>query len=412
MLGIFGKVINLLIMILFSYQIIYIFVALFGKEKNIPYKKTYHNYALLICARNEEPVISDLLRSIQNQTYPKENYTVFVMADNCTDATASISKVEGAIVYERFDLCHVGKGYALAALIRHILHDYKDCFDGFIVFDADNVISSDYIERMNESYCQGNRMIASYINSKNYDSNWLSAGYSLFLLNKSRFMNKARHILGLSAAANGTGFLFSKEVLTDWPYHTLTEDIEFSMDQVCKKNRIAYCSSAVLYDEQPTSFKQSCYQRLRWAKGYLQVMKKYVRPLIKGISEGSFSCYDMLNTLLSGYGLSLIVTVTNVMTFLYLLTSGASIIPFIRSLILCLTRGYILLCGIGLLTTLTEWKRINAKAFHKIGYVFTYPLFIASYIPIAVCALFTNVTWVPIKHTISLGVETVKQISL
>ena len=405
MLGIFSKIISILIVLLFSYQLVYFLVALFGKEKTVSYEKKYHNYALLICARNEELVIGDLLRSIQNQIYPKENYSTFVMADNCTDATAKIAQANGAIVYERSDLTHIGKGYALGALIKNILGEYGDQFDGFIVFDADNVLTPDYLDQMNRTYCQGNRMIASYINSKNYGSNWLSAGSSLFLLNKSRFLNRARNILGLSAAANGTGFLFSKDVLSDWPYHTLTEDIEFSVDQVCRRNRIAYCSSAVLYDEQPTSFRQSYYQRLRWAKGYLQVMNKYFIPLVKGIGEGSFACYDMLNTLLSGYGLSIFTITINLFTFLYMLVTGVSIIPFISSLALGLIRAYVLLCMVGLLTTITEWKRINAKPYHKIGYIFTYPLFIASYIPIAICALFINVTWVPTKHSVSTGAE-------
>ncbi|MFQ9052565.1 MAG: glycosyltransferase [Oscillospiraceae bacterium] len=52
-----------------------------------------------------------------------------------------------------------------------------------------------------------------------------------------------------------------------WPFHLLTEDIQFSVDQVTRGRKIAFCPDAVLYDEQPTTFRQSWNQRLRWSKG-------------------------------------------------------------------------------------------------------------------------------------------------
>lgn len=60
-----------------------------------------------------------------------------------------------------------------------------------------------------------------------------------------------------------------------WPYHLLTEDIEFSANCALKGQRIGYCETAVLYDEQPVTFKQSWDQRLRWSKGFYQVDFKY-----------------------------------------------------------------------------------------------------------------------------------------
>ena len=301
MLGFLNRMLSIVFAVLFSYQFVFIIVSLFMKEKEIDYEFSYHRLAILICARNEETVIGDLLKSISDQTYPKDQYEVFVMADNCSDHTAKIAKENGAVVYERFSDELQGKGYALQELLENIKDDYGDRFDAFLVFDADNILKNDYLEQMNISYCKGNRIIAGYINSKNYGSNWISAGYSLYLLRKNRFLNHARYLLGISSAINGTGFLFSREVLDDWPYHTLTEDIEFTVDQVCRHHKIAYCSKALLYDEQPTTFRQSIYQRLRWSKGYLQVIGKYSGRLLDGIAEGSFSCFDMLNTILSAY---------------------------------------------------------------------------------------------------------------
>lgn len=400
--GFFDLCILCLYLLLFSYRTVYIFVSLFLKKKEKEYVFSLHDYGILICARNEENVIADLLHSIQNQTYPQNHFMTFVMADNCTDRTAQIAKENGATVYERHDPEHVGKGYALERLLKEIEKEHGDRFDAYIVIDADNILKEDFIEQMNLSYCKGDRIIAGYISSKNFDSNWLSAGYSLFLLYKDRFLNNARNTLGTGCAINGTGFLFDRKLIGEWDYHTLTEDIELSVDQACKHHRIAYCDKAVVYDEQPTSLRQSFIQRSRWAKGYLQVMGKYSVSLWKGIGEGNFTCWDLWNTVCSGYFLPLLTAAYYLFRFLYLICSGEDLSGFVFNLGSGLFRAYLCTCMTGMLTVICEWKRIRASAFHKLSYVLTYPLFLATYLPIAVYALFAKVTWLPISHTVSV----------
>ena len=122
---------------------------------------------------------------------------------------------------------------------------------------------------MNVTFSQGYDIITCYRNSKNYGDNWISAGYGLWFLRESRYLNLARMRLGSSCGVSGTGFLFSAAVLAlqggGWPFHLLTEDIEFTIDHVVRGVRIGYCPEAIVYDEQPVSFRQSWAQRLRWS---------------------------------------------------------------------------------------------------------------------------------------------------
>ena len=53
---------------------------------------------------------------------------------------------------------------------------------------------------------------------------------------------------------------------------------------------------------------------------------------------------------------------------------------------------------LALLTVLSEWKRIPASAFEKLKFIPMFPMYMLTYIPITVQALFTNVTWTPIQH--------------
>ena len=155
-------------------------------------------------ARNEAAVIGDLLASLRAQTYPRELLTVYVLADNCTDDTARIAREGGAVVYERFNRQQVGKGYALQTLLTHIARDVPAGYDGYFVFDADNLLSPDYIEQMNRTFSAGHDIITSYRASKNYGDNWISAGYALWFLRESRYLNHARSLLGHSSSRGGS----------------------------------------------------------------------------------------------------------------------------------------------------------------------------------------------------------------
>lgn len=404
------KLINLIIGIIFTvcyaYQSLYVPVVWLRYKKRERVTPTLHSYAVLICARNEEEVIADLIGSIKNQTYDGGLVKVFVMADNCTDRTAYVAKMAGAVVYERTNKEFIGKGYALSELMAHIKRDYPMGFDGYFVFDADNILSPDYIEKMNVTFSAGHDIVTSYRNSKNFASSWVSAGYAMQFLRESRYLNHARHILGLSSAVSGTGFLFSRRIAEEmgtWNYHLLTEDIEFSVDQIAKGRRIAFCPDAELYDEQPVTFSQSWRQRMRWSKGSLQVFGHYGKKLFSGIMHGSFSCFDMMMSMMPAFFLSILSIMINIVLGVGELFAGGDLISAFSSMFGLFFNVYLILFAAGFITVVTEWRHINADALSKLLYTFTFPVFMFSYIPISAASLFCRTGWKPIRHTLSMA---------
>ena len=404
-------VVMCLFFICYSYQFFYILVSWLRKPK--PHKpEAYHRIAVLIAARNEQTVIGNLIDSIKAQDYPAELLDIYLVADNCTDGTAEEARRHGATVFERHDISHVGKGYALKFLLEQVDKTAMKAHDAYLVLDADNVISSDFVTEINRTYTDGYEIVTCYRNSKNYGDNWISAGYALWFLRESRYLNGARTLLGNSCAVSGTGFLFSRRILEKcggWHYFLLTEDIEFSVDNIVRGEKIGYASGAVLYDEQPVSFAQSWRQRMRWSRGYLQVIVRYGRELIKGIFRGDFSCFDMTMNICPAAVLTCFSVIINGCAAISNLIGGGSLQSLGISVLTTLTNLYLTMFLVGGITTVTEWRSIHCPAYKKLLYVFTFPVFMFTYLPICVASFFKNPQWKPISHSRNLNLHQIRQ---
>ena len=269
---------------LYKYRTVYTIVGFFATRK-FPEAKNRHRYAVLIAARNEEAVIGNLIDSIAAQDYPSDLVTVFVAADNCTDSTAEIAREHGAVCYERCDPDHRTKGYALQFLVEEIRRDYGiNAFEGYFIFDADNLLKSDYISRMNESFDAGEKIITSYRNTKNFGDNWIAASYAVHWLRTIRTEHRPRSVFRLATRIQGTGFLFASELIENgWNYVSLTEDRAFCADAVANGYTISYNDAAEFYDEQPVSFRIAMRQRIRWARGHLEAFAETGPKLFRHI---------------------------------------------------------------------------------------------------------------------------------
>ena len=413
----FNFIIGTLFALCFLYQVVFFFVGLIRGEVKLPPAKKLHRYAFFIAAHNEEAVIANLVRSIRDQDYPADLIDIFVVADACTDNTAAAAREAGAIVYERNDLARKGKSWVMDYGFDRILTEYPGKYEAFFIFDADNLLSRDYVRIMNDAFDQGYLALTSYRNSKNFGSSWVSAGYATWFLREARFLNNARMICGTSCAVSGSGYLISSKIVEGmhgWDFHTLTEDIQFSTFCAVHGVRIGY-APAEFYDEQPVKLSASIKQRMRWTKGFYQVFFTYGRHLFKSIAIfHRFAAYDLLMTIAPGMLLTLISLLANG-TFLVVgslshgfLATDAELEMCTGSLVLTLVSIYGTFFVMGLTTTVVERKHIHCpKAWRVVANLFTFPLFMFTYIPLTVAALFLKVDWVPTPHDVSVTLEQV-----
>ncbi len=400
-----AKLLGSLVMLCYGYQILYLFLPLFCK-KELPDKQKLHHYAVLIAARNEERVLPYLLESIRGQDYPGSLVNMYVVADNCTDQTAKVAREGGAVCYTRTSTTQKGKGYALNYLLSKIREEgVLENYDAFLIFDADNLLAKDYITEINKVCSAGYDAFCGFRNSKNFGTNWVSAGHGLWFLHDSVHLNRSRMLLGLPCGVSGTGFGFTRELLNrcgGWNFFTLTEDIEFTNWCVTHGVRVGYSQQAELFDEQPEQFHQSWRQRTRWVQGGIQVSWKYGKSLLRGMLQNGrqgFACMEAATLSLWGYALGTLCSLLQLLAVL--LNQGwGGLVGMAAWGLFTAFLGTFLMGG---MTLLSAWDRIRATPGQKIMSLLAFPCYMLSYIPVAVTAIFRKFHWPPIEHTVAVS---------
>ena len=460
-------ILSVLITIMLAYHSVYFIVGIF-KTRKFKKAKVKHKYAILIAARNEEKVIGNLLDSIAKQDYPRDLLTTFVVADNCTDTTAAIARKKGAICYERFNDQDKTKGFALEFLFNNIECDYGiNSLEGYFIFDADNLLHTNFVSKMNDAFDSGEKIITSYRNTKNFDENWIASTYALHWIRSSRTSHRARSYLGLATNIQGTGFLFANEIVKNgWHYTSLTEDRALTADAVSNGYMISYQDEAIFYDEQPIKLKVALRQRLRWSKGHLLAFLESGPKLFKNIFKNNknlvknekdkwskikksfryrFASYDTLMQLTPFSVLNLVkfLLIAVIIYSCYTYTNGINnmsidfgntflsklnlfsfkinIEPGVKALFMgvIIASWYHLIYLIGAYFTamlmpiylfIIDRKRIKKMSFSKkVLFVFTWPIFdiIGRYT--TYIALFKKVTWKPIPHESQVTIDDIKE---
>lgn len=411
------KVLTAVVTIFTAYQIFYLLLGIFSPRAKYAPSQKKHRFAVVICARNEERVIGKLIESIHAQTYDKNKIKIFVCADSCSDGTAKLCREMGCTVYERFntDKNLARKGYALKWLFEHICVDYDvESFDGFAFFDADNVLAPDWFEKMNDAFSTGAGMLTTYRNTKNFDTNFISAAYGIHFYRSSATLHRPRQLLGVSTHIAGTGYVLRSRLLKGgWHFTSLTEDAELTQYMVAAGERVIFCEAAEFFDEQPHNFKVMFRQRLRWAKGKLVIFFKNGWRNLRGIftqrgAAKKWGNYDIFwYNFPGGLYAALLSVISAVAGVAVSIAAGTAVDEavaavsgwdFYKQILMAAAVAYLGYTAQAAVVMIRERKRIHCSAAKKVLYVFTFFWFDLVNLPISVVSLFMRVHWKPIVH--------------
>ena len=262
---------------------------------------------------------------------------------------------------------------------------------------------------MNKKLCQGEDVVQGYRDIKNPSDNWITAGYAIFYWQMHRFYHLARYNIGLSPLLNGTGFMVRFDVIKPqgWDTETLTEDIEFSLKRIIKGKKLGWATDAIVYDEQPTGFKQSWSQRSRWTVGHIQCMSKYAKQLAIAAKENK----NMINIdgLLYIVGSIPMFIITMILLFSNFVMYNASTITsaeLIKNIIFYLAPTFILPIFVGIFAMWLDGRKIKPM----IKGLLCYPLFLLTWICINFkCLFIRNTSWEKINHVRSIKISDVSE---
>ncbi|QTH44392.1 glycosyltransferase family 2 protein [Cohnella sp. LGH] len=390
------------------YQIFLSFFGWYRRKERITHKPT-KSFALIVAAHNEEAVVGALIENLLKMDYPRELFDIFVICDNCTDGTADIVRsYEGVYACERTNPNERGKGFAIEWMLKELWKNPRQ-YDAIVMFDADNLVATNFLEYMNEDLCNGYRVVQGYLDTKNPHDSWISAANGITYWFCNRLWQLPRYNLKLSNFLGGTGMCFETKLLKEmgWGATSLVEDLEFTVRCIQRGIYPKFNYDARVYDEKPITFRASARQRLRWMQGHFDVSRRYMLPLLwQGIRTGSIVKIDAALYIFNAFIYLIGFLVTLALWFDMMLpgdphlTSIYAKMPLGLSLTIVLY-GY-LQCPIAMLMEKVNW-RMYVK-------LLLFPVFFLSWWPIAFYAFFTqnNKTWSHTQHTRVIRLEEVQ----
>ena len=390
-------------------------VALKGSK--ITLKRNYDEplFAVLIPARDESKVISNLLDSIKKQTFKIDSKDIYIIVESKKDKTVDIAKERNInIIYRKNLTNRRRKGYALDDAIKEILKKKKH-YDAYFIFDADNVLDRNYFKEMVKSYKKGYDIGIGYRNTKNGNMSIYSACSSLTFSMINTFSNNYKMKHNLTLTVSGTGFYIKGKIIEElggYPFNSLTEDYEFTLYATLNDLTSTYNMKAKYFDEQPTDYNTTIKQRTRWVKGYFDSRRKYY-PLLKNKASRKDNNYPSVYIALVGvkpYVLLVISIILYLANLIYRIISNSIVKVevynlLLQFLIIVLAIYIVLLIFTGILLIKEKDNlRLNRKM--KIKSLFFNPLFLASYVKCLYLAnKFKDLAWEKIEHTVNIEKE-------
>ena len=286
-------------------------------------------------------------------------------------------------------------------------------YDSIAIFDADNLVSKNFLNAMNKKLCQGYKVVQGYLDSKNPEDSWITGCYSLAFWQNNRTVQLSKQNIGLSAQLGGTGFCIDIDTLKSlgWGATCLTEDLEFTCKLVSKGEKVGWAHDAVIYDEKPLTLKQSWNQRKRWMKGFADVSSRYFMKLIKyGIKHRSWTAIDC-----AIYSIQPYFTVAMGVTVLYSIYQGLitlithdimdSVNIKLNIAMICMTTSMLFLYYVYYLFIMSLDKKLSWKMIFY--YIVLYYFYLLTWMPISFLGIIekNNKEWCHTIHTRSVDIS-------
>jgi cellulose synthase/poly-beta-1,6-N-acetylglucosamine synthase-like glycosyltransferase len=276
-------VVHIFTVLLFIYllsTLLYLFILAaagrFGKVRKYSSHPNKSLIAVIIPSYREDNIIVDTAIQALKQDYPRERYTVTVIADHLMPETIQQLRALPITLVE-LSLEKSMKARSLNAAFQQLPSGY---YDQALVLDADNVMSPDCLEKVNHAFQSGWKAVQCHRTAKNKNNSVAVLDALSEEINNTIF-RRGQRVAGLSCALIGSGMAFEYELLKgifalpeiqDNP----GEDREVDIQLVKKGILVEYIEDAYIYDEKVQRKEVFEKQRTRWLATQVDHLKQFL----------------------------------------------------------------------------------------------------------------------------------------
>jgi len=276
--GLIASVLMLLVFV-FSAQIIFAVPGYKGKKRFD--SGTIPGFAVIIPAHNEEAVVKGTINSVLPQLRSED--FLLVVADNCSDRTAQVSRECGATVTERKSDLHRGKGFALEAGVKYLEEMAIDA--EFLIFiDADCLVSANSLAALVSKCVETGRPAqALYLMRTSSRASVIQkiAEFAWIVKNHIRPLGMSRLGLPCQLMGSGMAFPFSSVRKVQLGTSHIVEDMMLGVDLALQGHPPVFCPDALVESYFPEEKKSIDTQRERWEHGHLGMIFSRSPGLLK-----------------------------------------------------------------------------------------------------------------------------------
>ena len=256
-----------------------------------------HSFLILFPAYGEDRVIVGSVRAFLQQGYPASRFHVAVISDHMLPETNDqLRRLPVTLLTPRFEKSSKARAMQYAMDCLTAPADKGPTFGGFdyvVILDADNVVETDFLSRLNECCQQGYQAIQCHRRAKNSDNSIAVLDGVSEEINNTIF-RKAHNRVGLSSALIGSGMCFDLKWFGAHVHQLSTAGEDRELEALLLKERIYihYEPDIHVFDEKVSSKDNFQRQRLRWMTAQVQSLCSMLPYIPKAIVTGNIDYID------------------------------------------------------------------------------------------------------------------------
>lgn len=247
-----------------------------------------HTFLVLYPAYKEDRVIVTSVHKFLAQYYPYNGFHVAVISDHMQPETNDQLRQFPITL-----LTPIFEKSSKAKAMQYAMDQIKDEFDYVVILDADNVVNSDFLEKLNEVCAKGYKAIQCHRCAKNSNNDIAVLDGVSEEINNTIF-RKAHNRIGLSSALIGSGMCFDFKWFKENVYKLSTagEDRELEALLLMQSIYIHYEENIPVFDEKVSNKDNFQKQRLRWMTAQIQSLFRMLPYIPQATQTGNIDFID------------------------------------------------------------------------------------------------------------------------